>query len=75
MESQAAPSGLQMTPPSLPDTENPGMPGSPDFILIIILYSYALGKLLLWYVLKPQCRVNLSHVGKQYLTFCKAKLM
>ena len=32
---QAVPSGLQMTPPSLPGTENPGMPGSPDFILII----------------------------------------
>ena len=32
---QAAPSGLQMTPPSLPGTENPGMPGSPDFILIL----------------------------------------
>ena len=32
---QAAPSGLQMTPPSLPGTENPGMPGSPDFILIM----------------------------------------
>ena len=31
---QAAPSGLQMTPPSLPGTENPGKPGSPDFILI-----------------------------------------
>ena len=31
---QAAPSGLQMTPPSLPGMENPGMPGSPDFILI-----------------------------------------
>ena len=32
---QAAPSGLQMTPPSLPDTENPRKPGSPDFILIL----------------------------------------
>ena len=31
---QVAPSGLQMTPPSLPGTENPGKPGSPDFILI-----------------------------------------
>ena len=31
---QAAPSGLQMTPPSLPGTENPGKPGSSDFILI-----------------------------------------
>ena len=34
---QAAPSGLQMTPPSLPGTENPGKPGSPDFILILNL--------------------------------------
>ena len=32
---QAAPSGLQMTPPSLLGTENPGKHGSPDFILII----------------------------------------
>ena len=32
---QAAPSGLQMTPPSLLGTENQGMPGSPDFILIV----------------------------------------
>ena len=31
---QAAPSGLQMTPPSLPGTENPGKHSSPDFILI-----------------------------------------
>ena len=31
---QATPSGLQMTPPSLPGTENPGKQGSPDFILI-----------------------------------------
>ena len=31
---EAVPSGLQMTPPSLPGTENPGKPGSPDFILI-----------------------------------------
>ena len=31
---QAAPSGLQMTPPSLPGTENAGKGGSPDFILI-----------------------------------------
>ena len=29
---QAAPSGLQMTPPSHPGTENPRKPGSPDFI-------------------------------------------
>ena len=28
-------SGLQMTPPSLPGTENPGKHGSPDFILIM----------------------------------------
>ena len=34
---QAAPSGLQMTPPSLPGMENPGKPGSPDFILIVKL--------------------------------------
>ena len=33
---QVAPSGLQMTPPSLPGTENPGKPGSPDFILILL---------------------------------------
>ena len=33
---QAAPSGLQMTPPSLPGMENPGKPGSPDFILILL---------------------------------------
>ena len=32
---QAAPSGLQMTPPSHAGTENPRKPGSPDFILII----------------------------------------
>ena len=32
---QAAPSGLQMTPPSLPGTENPEKHGSPDFILIL----------------------------------------
>ena len=32
---QAAPSGLQMTPPSHPGTENPRKPGSPDFILIV----------------------------------------
>ena len=32
---QATPSGLQMTPPSLPGTENPGKHGSPDFILIM----------------------------------------
>ena len=32
---QDAPSGLQMTPPSLPGMENPGIPGSPDFILIL----------------------------------------
>ena len=31
---QAAPSGLQMTPPSHSGTENPRKPGSPDFILI-----------------------------------------
>ena len=31
---QATPSGLQMTPPSLPGTENPRKHGSPDFILI-----------------------------------------
>ena len=30
------PSGLQMTPPSLPGTENPGKHGSPDFILILL---------------------------------------
>ena len=34
---QATPSGLQMTPPSLPGTENPGKHSSPDFILIIIV--------------------------------------
>ena len=28
-----------MTPPSLPGTENPGKPGSPDFILIVELIS------------------------------------
>ena len=33
---QATPSGLQMTPPSLPGTENPGKHGSPDFILMVI---------------------------------------
>ena len=33
---QATPLGLQMTPPSLPGTENPRKPGSPDFILIIL---------------------------------------
>ena len=33
---QATPSGLQMTPPSLPGTENPRKHGSPDFILIEI---------------------------------------
>ena len=33
---QAAPSGLQMTPPSHSGTENPRKPGSPDFILILI---------------------------------------
>ena len=33
---QATPSGLQMTPPSLPGTENPGKHSSPDFILIFI---------------------------------------
>ena len=32
---QATPSGLQMTPPSLPGTENPRKPGSPDSILIM----------------------------------------
>ena len=32
---QATPLGLQMTPPSLPGTENPRKHGSPDFILII----------------------------------------
>ena len=32
---QATPSGLQMTQPSLPGTENPRKPGSPDFILIV----------------------------------------
>ena len=32
---QATPLGLQMTPPSLPGTENPRNPGSPDFILIV----------------------------------------
>ena len=32
---QAAPSGLQMTPPSHSGTENPRKPGSPDFILIV----------------------------------------
>ena len=31
---QAAPSGLQMTPPSHSGTENPRKPASPDFILI-----------------------------------------
>ena len=36
---QATPSGLQMTPPSLPGTENPRNPGSPDFILIMHVYS------------------------------------
>ena len=36
---QAAPSGLQMTPPSHPGTENPRKPGSPDFILIVMLGS------------------------------------
>ena len=39
---QAAPSGLQMTPPSLKGTENPGKPGSPDFILIL---KYDLGQM------------------------------
>ena len=34
---QAAPSGLQMTPPSHSGMENPRKPGSPDFILIIFL--------------------------------------
>ena len=33
---QAVPSGLQMIPPSLLGTENPGIPSSPDFILILI---------------------------------------
>ena len=32
---QTTPSGLQMTPPSLPGTENPRKHGSPDFILIL----------------------------------------
>ena len=32
---RATPSGLQMTPPSLPGTENPGKHGSLDFILIL----------------------------------------
>ena len=31
---QAVLSGLQMTPPSLPGTENPGKPRSLDFILV-----------------------------------------
>ena len=35
---QAAPSGLQMTPPSHSGTENPRKPGSPDFILILLSY-------------------------------------
>ena len=34
---QTAPSGLQMTPPSVPGTEKPGMPCSPDFFLYPIL--------------------------------------
>ena len=34
---QATPSGLQMTPPSLPGTENSGKHGSPDFILILYM--------------------------------------
>ena len=38
---QAAPSGLQMTPPSLPGTENPGKHGSPDFILILLLIHFS----------------------------------
>ena len=33
---QAAPSGLQMTPPSHLGTENPRKPSSPDFILIVL---------------------------------------
>ena len=37
---QATPSGLQMTPPSLPGTENPGKHGSPDFILIIHHFTF-----------------------------------
>ena len=38
---QATPSGLQMTPPSLPGTENPGKHGSPDYILIMLYDSSA----------------------------------
>ena len=34
---QAVPSGLHMTPPSLPGTETPGKPGSLDFILIVVV--------------------------------------
>ena len=37
---QAATSGLQMTPPSLPGKENPGMPGCPDFILITVILGF-----------------------------------
>ena len=33
---QAMPSGLQMTPPNLPGTENPRKPGSSDFVLIVM---------------------------------------
>ena len=37
---QAAPSGLQMTPPSRLGTENPGKHGSLDFILIVGLLGH-----------------------------------
>ena len=33
---QAAPSGLQTTPPNHRGMENPRKPGSPDFILILL---------------------------------------
>ena len=41
---QAAPSGLQMTPPSHSGTENPRNPGSPDFILILSVVQFSVRK-------------------------------
>ena len=65
---QAAPSGLQMTPPSLPGTENPGKPGSPDFLYYTYfieptLYTYGVSRkqvykllFLRFYKLSSACR-------------------
>ena len=63
---QAAPSGLQMTPPSLPGMEKTGMPGSPDFILILHFVQQVLGYgSKCAFIVRSRSHIKVIHKGHQ----------